>query len=195
VLHLRICWTCVFLYDTRSLHWKIKVNFILFMKNSVFLDIMLCSQLKVNRCFGGIYYLHLQGRRKIQARKKRETDSEFFFILVCCLAYSSTPKKEMTRFSETSLRLRWTKRHYIPEDTALSNHRCENLKFYLYFSLYLPSICFVQSSKWTILYLSILSHFCNSIHIKFYIKLLFFRLSCNTLSIWFHRLHYMFRPL
>jgi hypothetical protein len=32
------------------------------MKSTVFWNIMLCSLLKVNRCFRGIYHFHLQGR-------------------------------------------------------------------------------------------------------------------------------------
>jgi hypothetical protein len=34
------------------------------MKISIFWDLTLCSPLKVNRYFGGICHLHLQGRRK-----------------------------------------------------------------------------------------------------------------------------------
>jgi hypothetical protein len=41
------------------------------MKSTIFWDITLCSPLKVNRRFGGIYRLHLQGRIS-RARNQRE---------------------------------------------------------------------------------------------------------------------------
>jgi hypothetical protein len=46
------------------------------MKLSIFWDITPCSSLKVNRCFGGTYRFHLQGRRIIQAGKQYEKDSK-----------------------------------------------------------------------------------------------------------------------
>jgi hypothetical protein len=45
------------------------------MKNSIFWDITPCIPLKFNRCFGGKYRLHLQGRRISQARNKEEAVS------------------------------------------------------------------------------------------------------------------------
>jgi hypothetical protein len=42
------------------------------MKCFVYWDITLCSPLKVNRRFGGIYCLHIQGRRINQAKNQRE---------------------------------------------------------------------------------------------------------------------------
>jgi hypothetical protein len=41
------------------------------MKITIFWDITLCSPLKVNRRFGGIHRLHLQGRKINQARSQR----------------------------------------------------------------------------------------------------------------------------
>jgi hypothetical protein len=32
--------------------------------------------------------------------------------------------------SETEVEFQWTTRRYIPEDSTLPNHRCENLKSY-----------------------------------------------------------------
>jgi hypothetical protein len=43
------------------------------MKRPVFWDITQCSPLKVNRRFGGIYRLHLQGRRMSRARNRRKS--------------------------------------------------------------------------------------------------------------------------
>jgi hypothetical protein len=51
------------------------------MKSSVFWDITLCSPLKVNRCFVGIYCLHLQGRRVRQARKQCEAGSKLSLFI------------------------------------------------------------------------------------------------------------------
>jgi hypothetical protein len=42
------------------------------MKNFVFCDITLCSSVEVNRCFGGTYRLHLQGRKVSQESKQNE---------------------------------------------------------------------------------------------------------------------------
>jgi hypothetical protein len=50
------------------------------------------------------------------------------FMLVSCLAYSSTLKMEVTRFPETSVDFQRTTRPYILKDKTLYNHRCENLK-------------------------------------------------------------------
>jgi hypothetical protein len=52
------------------------------------------------------------------------------FMLVSCSAYSSTPKTEAICSFETSAGLQWTTRRYIPEDSSLHNHRCENHKSY-----------------------------------------------------------------
>jgi hypothetical protein len=52
------------------------------------------------------------------------------FALVSCPAYSSALKVEAMCSSETSVDFQRTARHYIPEDSALHNHRCENLKSY-----------------------------------------------------------------
>jgi hypothetical protein len=62
----------------------------------------------------------LEGRRISQARQ--------CFLLVSCLAYSSTLNMRATCSSETSVDLQRTARRYILEDTTLHNHRCEKLK-------------------------------------------------------------------
>jgi hypothetical protein len=59
-------------------------------------------------------------------------------MLVSYLAYSSNLKIGVTCFSETSVDLQRTIRHYITEDRTLHNHRCENL----------TSINFVLSLYW-----------------------------------------------
>jgi hypothetical protein len=55
---------------------------------------------------------------------------QFAFTLVSSWAYSSTLKMKPICSSETSVDLQLTTRFYIPEDSTLHNHRCENLKAY-----------------------------------------------------------------
>jgi hypothetical protein len=45
---------------------------------------------------------------------------------------SSTLKMETICSSETSVASQQTTRRHIPEDDTLHNHRCENLKSYIY---------------------------------------------------------------
>jgi hypothetical protein len=98
------------------------------MKRSIFWDITLCSPLKVNRCFGGTCRLQLQGRRISPARNQRKSRWQAELTLVSCSAYSSTLKMEAMFSSKTSVNFQRTTQRYIPEDSALYNHRCENLK-------------------------------------------------------------------
>jgi hypothetical protein len=51
------------------------------------------------------------------------------FVLVSCVAYSSTPKIEVICCSETSVDFYQITRYYIPEDSTLFSQRCENLKY------------------------------------------------------------------
>jgi hypothetical protein len=53
-------------------------------------------------------------------------------MLVSCLAYSSTLNMEATCSSETPVDFQRTKWHYIAEEKALHNRRCENLKYYIF---------------------------------------------------------------
>jgi hypothetical protein len=80
------------------------------LKSTVFRDIliMLCSPLKVN-------WLALLGT---------------CFMLVSCMAYSSTLKMEVTCSSETLVHVPLNTECHIPEDRTIHNHRCENLKSY-----------------------------------------------------------------
>jgi hypothetical protein len=54
-------------------------------------------------------------------------------MLVSCLTYSCTLKREAIFSSETSVDFQQTTLRYIPEDRTLYNHRWENLKRYFYF--------------------------------------------------------------
>jgi hypothetical protein len=74
-------------------------------KSTIFWDIKPCSPLNVNGM-------------ACQA-----------FVLVPCLAYW-TLKMVVIYSSEMLVDFQWTKWHYIPEDSTLHNHRCENLKSY-----------------------------------------------------------------
>jgi hypothetical protein len=89
-------------------------------KVSTFWDIMRCSLLKVNRRFGGICYLHLQGIEISQARNQREAGS---FTLV-----SAILKMEATCSSEISVNFQWTAWRYTV------SQKTEILRF-IYFSI------------------------------------------------------------
>jgi hypothetical protein len=71
------------------------------MKNSVFLDITLCSPMKVNQCFGGTYCLHLQVWRISQARNQHEAGNKLsnctkLASVVKCSWWTSNPKRKYT---------------------------------------------------------------------------------------------------
>jgi hypothetical protein len=73
----------------------------------------------VYRRFWGKCCLRLQGRRISQARNQQVATT--CFMLLSCLAYSSTLKLDMTCSFETSDSLQRTTRRYIPEDRTLYN--------------------------------------------------------------------------
>jgi hypothetical protein len=52
-----------------------------------------------------------------------------------------TLKMEVVFFSETSTVFQQTTWHYIPEDSTLHNHRCENLKSYIHRIVYTVHHC------------------------------------------------------
>jgi hypothetical protein len=90
---------------------EFKVLTAVVMKSSIFWDIKLCSPLIVNRCYGEICRLHLQGRIISQAAFAT-------FFVVSYLAYSSTLTMEAICSSETPAGFQWTTRSYIPEHRA-----------------------------------------------------------------------------
>jgi hypothetical protein len=53
-------------------------------------------------------------------------------LLILAEIISSTLKMEAICSSETSVATQQTTRRHIPEDDTLHNHRCENLKSYIY---------------------------------------------------------------
>jgi hypothetical protein len=82
----------------------------------------------VNRLFGGMSRLHLQGR-KIRERgiiSSRWNQTHISSLL----ADFYTLKMEAIHSSESSVHTRSTRRH-IPEDGILHSHRCGNLKSYI----------------------------------------------------------------
>jgi hypothetical protein len=100
-----------FLQDFRLLWWWLQV---------LFSDITLCHP--VNKQFGGTYHLHLQRWRVTKSKKQAwsREQAKLCFILVYCLAYSSTQNTKLRHSSETSGDFHWTTRHYIPEDNSNS---------------------------------------------------------------------------
>jgi hypothetical protein len=87
---------------------------------AVFWDII-----RISRRFGGTYHLHLRSRRISQARKQKispnytklQTIRLYSFMLVSCLAYSSTLR--MVLFSFEMLGSLRTTRRYSPKDITL----------------------------------------------------------------------------
>jgi hypothetical protein len=105
-----------------SLNVKFEVFTAVAMENVVFWDVASCRYC-VNRCFGGTYRLHLQGRRKNpRAKNQREqvaTVCSHLLTLVPRLrVFSTTLNTEAIRSSETSVYTISTWRH-IPEDGSL----------------------------------------------------------------------------
>jgi hypothetical protein len=118
-------------------------------------DIMLCSLLKVNQCFWGTYCLHLQLKNEPSKKSGWKFCLSPAFTLVSCLAYSSTLKMEAVCFSKTVVDFQRTTWHYIPEDSNLHNHLCENLKFYKSLSVWKQSIYFLHSNWDNLHYLTL----------------------------------------
>jgi hypothetical protein len=79
------------------------------LKSIIFWDMTPCSPLSFNRCFGGTYRLHLQGRRNR------------FPLLARWFAepISLTLKMEAISSSDTSVETQRTTRRHIPEDDTL----------------------------------------------------------------------------
>jgi hypothetical protein len=102
------------------------------LKSSIFWVITPCSTLKVNRRFGEISSLHLQGTIISRVRNQRESRSqaELCFRGGFLVSLFLVLKTEPTYSSETSADFQRTRRRYIPEDKTLRNHRCENLTPY-----------------------------------------------------------------
>jgi hypothetical protein len=68
-------------------------------------------------------------------------------MLVSRSAYSSTLKMEAMCFSQTLVDFQWTTWHYIPEDSTLHNHHCENLKSYRINSVYAGYLSGLQGEE------------------------------------------------
>jgi hypothetical protein len=102
--------------------WKHKQNEN--MKSTIFWDITMCSPLKASQRFGGTYRHHLQGwicwaRHGLPPA----------FTLVSC-SVDSTLKTKVMYSSKTLANFHRTTWCYIPENSNLHNHHCENLKSY-----------------------------------------------------------------
>jgi hypothetical protein len=91
------------------------------MKSSTFWDTSLCSPLKVNRRFGGICHLHLHSQRISQTRNQHEVGSK------------ETPRTLNGLHGVMSQKI------------SLLNHRCENLKSYIFQTYFHMLICFKEN--------------------------------------------------
>jgi hypothetical protein len=92
----------------------------LVVKNSIFWDTVICSQLKVNQGFGKKYRLQLHGRSINQTRNQGEaplfaTCFHSHFLLSNC----SILNMEAVCYLETSVDFQWTTQRYILEDRTL----------------------------------------------------------------------------
>jgi hypothetical protein len=98
-------------------------------KSIIFWDVTPCSLLSYNRRFGGTYCLHPQGRRNNFSKNQQSLIClPPAYLLVLTEIISSTLKMKAICSSETSVASQQITRRHIPEDDALHNHRCENLK-------------------------------------------------------------------
>jgi hypothetical protein len=68
----------------------------LHLKSSIFWDITSCSQLKMNRRFGGSCRIHIQGRRISQARNQREARSYLLILRPWRWRWHVPPKRRLT---------------------------------------------------------------------------------------------------
>jgi hypothetical protein len=71
VLQLQHWSTCVWNGNCEKRCGRNYCNKFVSLKSIIFWDVTPCSLLNCNRCFGGIYRLHLQGRRNNSARTSR----------------------------------------------------------------------------------------------------------------------------
>jgi hypothetical protein len=102
--------------------WELTLLENLHFKSTAFWDITPYSLFNVNRRFGGIYRLQIQGRIS-RPRYQRENRWQ------SCSAYSTLMTEAICSF-ETSVEFQRTTWRYIPEDSTLHNHLCENPKFH-----------------------------------------------------------------
>jgi hypothetical protein len=84
----------------------------------------------------------------VEEETKQETRGYAYscFMLISCLAYSSTLKMEVTCSS-----FQQTTQCYIPEDQTLHNHCCKNLKSYMLNTLSVIAMVvaqYVEVSSW-----------------------------------------------
>jgi hypothetical protein len=78
------------------------------MKSIIFWDMTPCNPLSCTRRFGGMYHLHLQGRRIVQQTSEQAGGKQV-----------ATLKTEAIRFSETSGATQRITRLHIPEGDIL----------------------------------------------------------------------------
>jgi hypothetical protein len=70
------------------------------------------------------------------------------FMLVSCLAYSSTRKMEVTSSYKLSAGFEWTTWHHIPEDKTLHNDCYENLKSCILYGILDTTSINSQAHSW-----------------------------------------------
>jgi hypothetical protein len=86
------------------------------MKNSIFQDTS-CSPVKVNRCFGGTYHVHLKDRHVSRERKKHEASRAVFrnagwLSPYYTASYHRRQNSTQTRPPEIKLSTKWRMNKY-----------------------------------------------------------------------------------
>jgi hypothetical protein len=88
------------------------------MNSSILWDIMPCDQLYIHRCFAGRCHLHLQGRRKSQARCQREVVNKcqkkkknmvlmYLVLYTPMLSTELPPKNSQNNIHATTTKAKW----------------------------------------------------------------------------------------
>jgi hypothetical protein len=139
------------------------------MKSFIFWDITACSPLNVNRCFRGTCCLRLHAT---------------CFMLVLCMAYSSTLKKEETCPSETSFDFQRTTWRYIPEDRTLNKYNNLHVTY-----------SFIETLNPLVLLFLYLLYHCSNIRLYFWSQELTSELIVLTLKIYWQFFRHMWEIL
>jgi hypothetical protein len=111
------------------------------LKSSVLWDIVPCSLLKANWCFGWTCWSIFMVEDNL-VRNQHGAGSKQSLLLQN-VGWISTDYGYFQRtvvgwttvdFQQTKVDFQWTIWHYIPKDRTLHKHCCENLKYYSLFS-------------------------------------------------------------
>jgi hypothetical protein len=100
----------------------------------IFWDTAPCNPLKVDRRFGGAHCLHRQGRISRARYQSERTQLATCFHAAISLGLFD-PEDGGDMFLWNVFDFQQASRRYIPEDSSLHNHRCENLNSYVIYNI------------------------------------------------------------